>query len=803
MRHTTLALLALAHCTLTPCTDAKTWVVSGSNPAATDKGPATETTPLKTIGAAAAKAEAGDTVLVHGGAVYRERVAPASGDVTYAAAVDTAATGATPPVIRGSEPLPASAWSAPGVGSNSAKQKGVWTASVAQLPFERVAGGVFNPYAIRLAFPGNETSSGKHSGSDGSTCDGGHTLGQVFQDGVLLTELSGNCTGKPDCKELPPMSWMAVHNGTTIWARFGADNDGDGGDGAAAPPQKVEATVRKSVFAPHVRGLGNIVVRGFVMEHAANQWDDFFWLPRTQDHNPSPAAFGQGGLLSTRSGHNWLVEHNVLRHAKTIGIDIGDEGGADPEGNQAMPARVGNHTIQWNRIVDNGGKGLTGEFGSVGPQPFTTRYRSTVTDEVGWQPCPDCEVHRNRGGVIAHNIISGTNYLGCGAEENAALKVHGFSGEVVANLIIENFDSAGMWFDDLWWDLRISRNVVVSESGGPKDADWAGIMMEVSTGPALLDNNVIFTTGGTYGGGIFEADSNNVSIAHNLVMNPVGAALHLSGYGGRSYNCRQVDGEGGNGGEACTGPLSADDVAWLSYGCGTSKKNTPINLNRMCSREETDGLHQHLPLTGVRAPHQCHVGKVPCYAMLLSIYTDVFANSILMGFMVHLKGLAPTNSTTCKNYHAAANIFLGNAPISVSDQCASPAKADGHVCCNNTMTGNAVGKAVDGPSTPGATKNTVTTTTATLVGYSADGHASPNDGSRWNFTTELFLDVTADDAPTAAAGKAGGPGTDVDFFGRPRAGSGAEEAGPFQNVSGATTRYQLWPPGGGGAVTHV
>ena len=56
------------------------------------------------------------------------------------------------------------------------------------------------------------------------------------------------------------------------------------------------------------RGLGNITVRGFVLEHAANQWDDFFWIARTQAHNPSPAAFAQGGLLSTRSGHDWLVE---------------------------------------------------------------------------------------------------------------------------------------------------------------------------------------------------------------------------------------------------------------------------------------------------------------------------------------------------------------------------------------------------------------------------------------------------------------------------------------------------------------
>eukprot|EP01050_Picozoa_sp_SAG11_P030511 SAG11_NODE_9062_length_948_cov_0.769140_2_plen_72_part_00 len=68
-------------------------------------------------------------------------------------------------------------------------------------------------------------------------------------------------------------------------------------------------------------------------------------------------------------------------------------------------------------------------------------------------------------------------------------------------------------------------------------------MLEVSTGPALIDNNVVYTTGRS--GGIFESDSNNATIVQNLVMNPVGAALYLSGTGtGRHYNCRQVDGEG-------------------------------------------------------------------------------------------------------------------------------------------------------------------------------------------------------------------------------------------------------------------
>eukprot|EP01052_Picozoa_sp_SAG31_P061252 SAG31_NODE_20347_length_577_cov_0.817992_1_plen_176_part_10 len=173
-----------------------------------------------------------------------------------------------------------------------------------------------------------------------------------------------------------------------------------------------------------------------------------------QPNNPMPNAFGQGGLLSTRSGHNWRIEHNVIRHSKTIGIDIGDEGGSDPEGQQSLPAYLGNHTIRWNQIVSNGGKGITGSFGSTGPFPWRLSRRG--------QPCQACEVHRNRGGTIAFNVIAGNNYLGCNADENAALKVHGFSGTVEGNLLIDNPFSAGMWFDDLWWDLRVRRNVIVA-----------------------------------------------------------------------------------------------------------------------------------------------------------------------------------------------------------------------------------------------------------------------------------------------------------------------------------------------------
>ena len=69
---------------------------------------------------------------------------------------------------------------------------------------------------------------------------------------------------------------------------------------------------------------------------------------------------------------------------------------------------------------------------------------------AGAQPCPACEVHRNFGGEISFNVIAQNNFLGCSAFENAALKVHGYSGVVKANLVIDNPYSAGMWFDDLW-----------------------------------------------------------------------------------------------------------------------------------------------------------------------------------------------------------------------------------------------------------------------------------------------------------------------------------------------------------------
>ena len=116
------------------------------------------------------------------------------------------------------------------------------------------------------------------------------------------------------------------------------------------------------------------------------------------------------------------------------------------------------------------------------------------------------------------------------------------------------------------YDLHVTRNVVIAKSNG----SWAGIMLEVSTGPALIDNNVVITSGAD--GAFFESDSNNATVVQNFgavveayssgnasVCNGgtgntsarCGAALNLGGCGTRSYNVGDHQ------------PPS--NVSWLSY----------------------------------------------------------------------------------------------------------------------------------------------------------------------------------------------------------------------------------------------
>lgn len=420
-----MPLLAHPHPTCT-----RILVVNPEHPSADDANPGTAEKPFRSIGMAASVAQAGDRVVVHEG-VYRERVAPKFGGEKGKPVVYEAAPGERV-VLRGSErwhpkwePIP----DCPGVYYGRLDAR--WLSD-------------FNPYARSL-----------------NSSHGRKTLGQVFVDGEPLFEMDRAA----DVFALPG-SWMAVEEGTALLVHAPPSS-------TAWENREVELTLRNRVFAPHTRGLGYVTVRGFVMEHCANDFPRGFWVSDTP----------QAGALGTRGGHHWVIENNIIRFAKTVGLDCGSEGEQDADGlNQPMPENSGHHLIRNNVISDNGAAGIVG-------------YCARNTRILG-------------------NILERNNRLGFTAPETAAMKFHFFTDSVIEGNLIRDNDTCGIWLDNVWHNSRVSRNVIIANQG-------AGIFIEMGYGPILVDHNIIAFTRATTalgGDGVYSHDASGVVLAHNLVF---------------------------------------------------------------------------------------------------------------------------------------------------------------------------------------------------------------------------------------------------------------------------------------------
>lgn len=366
----------------------------------------------------------GDTVLVHAG-VYRERVAPARGGengrpITYLAAPGE------PVVVTGAD-----VW------------RPVWRDEPGRPEIRSAvpdfATGAFNPF--RTAY----------------LMRPGYSLGQVAVAGRLLDAVPTQAL----MQETPGSWWFDEPTGR-LYVHFRSAAS------AEADPV-VELTVRDRLFAPHRRGLGFITVRGFIFERAANQFPLRFW--RSDDPVNS---YPQAGAVGTRSGHDWIIEHNVIRHAMAIGLDCGDEGGRDLEGDQPKPSDIGHDVIRANRIVDNGASGIMG-LGSHGTR-------------------------------IIGNVIERNNRFGNTAPECAGIKMHAFVGGVIAGNLIRDNDCAGIWLDNGWTGARITRNLILANAA-------MGVFTELGFGPVTVDDNVI---GANLGDGLYAHDASGVTVAHNL-----------------------------------------------------------------------------------------------------------------------------------------------------------------------------------------------------------------------------------------------------------------------------------------------
>lgn len=405
------------------------WVVNCNHAAASDEGEGTDAQPFRSISRAAQSARPGDTVLIRGG-IYRERIAPERGGepgkpITYAASLGETV------VVKGSE-VWAPDWKqsedAPnGSGAN------VWSGALDAEIF-----GAFHPFRVQAGgLPGHKT------------------LGQVFVSGELLTEVE-----TPEELKTRAGTWLYEPAGETLALHFPF--------GLTPETAVVEITVRNRIFAPRVRGLGYIAIRGFTFEHCANQMAGGFW----------EAGGTQAGAVSCRAGHHWTIEQNAIRLARTIGLDCGGEGGLErAEGPELGADRVGWHLIRHNDISDNGECGITG-LGHTGTK-------------------------------ILHNRIERNNSQGFNTAEEAGVKFHYFyDGLIEGNLVRDN-EGHGIWLDNVWYGSRITRNVVLNNM-------FSGVFIEMGDGPCLVDCNFI---GGTrQGEGIYTHDSSGVTIAHNLLF---------------------------------------------------------------------------------------------------------------------------------------------------------------------------------------------------------------------------------------------------------------------------------------------
>jgi hypothetical protein len=387
-------------------------------------------------------------------------------------------------VVRGSEAWkpefnPSAGWE---LGKLPAGAK-VW---MADLPREWFAG--YNPFQATNVF--NELMTFNQNWSTvemrrfqlkrGMVFLRGRPLTQVFR----ITEL-GQHEG----------AFWVEEPGLRIHLRLGKDAD----------PRRVsfEVTTREQVFAPELRRLGYIKVRGFTFEHAA-------------DGVPVP----QRAAVSAAQGHHWIVEDNVIRHANACGLDVGAQ-----HWSMSGYAPCGHHVVRRNRVSDCGICGIAG----------VKHVDHTLVEE---------NVVERIGGLDVERLY-----------ENAGMKFHVADGMLIRrNVFREIRHASGLWLDYLNRNCRVTENVFADIS-----TFAGGLYLEVSHQSNVIDHNVFWDIRGepwdkgnpkaeAAGGHGIKADSCEYAVvAHNFFGRVrdgfaiyMGVAQDQREVGGRTGLCRRL-----------------------------------------------------------------------------------------------------------------------------------------------------------------------------------------------------------------------------------------------------------------------
>jgi hypothetical protein len=430
-----------------------------------DANPGTAQLPFKTIQRAANVTIPGDIVHVSEG-VYRERVAPPRGGTAHSEIVYRGEPGKKV-IIKGSD-----VWN-PDWNHHSGT---VFHAVPAEAMFnDDCYVDDKNPFKVAVS----STPYGLNGKPEVDRGYGGDpnlilSIGQVFVNGKLYTQ-KGYLSEAVNARE----SWYYDRASGAIYIHF---------PDATPASHVVEITTRRRIFAPHLRGLGHIVVEGFIMEHCGNQYPTNFWETTTPQ-------WQQAGALGTRSGHNWVIRNNMIRFAHGVGIDFGNEGSKDVDletGNNGEATGSGYHVIDSNYITDNGSGGTAAYF----PRNIT------FTNNV---------VERN------NNLF----FSGPKRWESAGVKMHGPNASVISNnLIRSNYGKWGLWLDQGSGNgTQVRGNLVVGHE--------VGFDLEIGTAyqdKLILDNNVLINNQT----GIATREAGGITALNNLIVNSSKYGVHNS-----------------------------------------------------------------------------------------------------------------------------------------------------------------------------------------------------------------------------------------------------------------------------------
>lgn len=375
--------------------------------------------PFKTITAAANLAMPGDIIIVHAG-TYRERVAPPRGGTSEHSRIWYKAAENEKVELKGSEII--KDWKK--INTNT------WRVIIPNTFF-----GKFNPYQDSIHGDWLEKGNWSHTGEV-------YLNGQALQESQTLQQLDVATDKTPlwYCKVDP--------KNTTIWATF-FDVD----------PNKttVEINVRQTVFYPTQTGIDYIGVSGFTMSHAATPW--------------APPTAEQIGLIGTHWSKGWIIENNIIRDSKCVGITLGKYGDQWDNKSESVEGyikttqraldhfwnkeHIGSHLVQNNEISDCGQAGIAGSLGAI----FSTISGNSIHD-------------------IAHQKL----FWGY---EMAGIKLHAPVDVTISNNHIYRTEG-GIWLDWMAQGTRVTKNLL-------HDNTVQDFSLEVNHGPVLVDNNIFLS----------------------------------------------------------------------------------------------------------------------------------------------------------------------------------------------------------------------------------------------------------------------------------------------------------------------